>query len=386
MHIVFINYNKFEGNSGIHIHPLANELVQMGHEVTVYLPSEQSTKCSLNDKALYTSRSFNDERMLHNQKGIIFISWTPREIVRKKTINLCTEYKAPYFVHLEDNEEQIIEDSLNIPIEHLSLMEGPILDQMIPENISHPIYYKDFINGSNGVTCIINTLEEFVPKHIPAISFWPACENEIYEITLDRNQQIRKDIGIEQDEYVIFYPGNIHTSNIRDVMELYTAISILNKENRKVKLIRTGQNYVNVDQYIDLNRPYYMEMGECPLSANIKYIAAADIVIQPGKDNNFNHFRFPSKIPMFLASGRPLILGNTNFGEYLTDWKNCVKFVNGDSEELVQKILLLLNAPKLAFEIGKKGRQFALENFCWHKSARIFENFILSNILTTHKI
>jgi glycosyltransferase involved in cell wall biosynthesis len=376
MHLIFINYNIFEGNSGIHIHPLANELVKLGHKVTVFVPASPEKGCTLNNKQLYDIRAFSDHRRLEHKGDIAFIAWTPREIVRKKTVSLAEEYHSPYYVHLEDNEEQIIVDNLKIPWPKLLAANAEELDKIIPENISHPHRYRDFLHHATGVTCIFKTLEEFVPKKTPAITFLPACEDEIFDIPLEHNDEIRKELGIKPDETVIFYPGNMHLSNASDVTALYEAISILNKNGKKVILIRTGQNYTNFDKLIDINNQCFLEMGERPLNENFKYISASDILVQPGSRNNFNNYRFPSKLPMFLASARPLIIGEINIGEFLTDWTNCLKFSQGDPHELAHKISLLIENPNLAIEIGKEGRLFAKENFSWIKSAGILNEFI----------
>ena len=40
----------------------------------------------------------------------------------------------------------------------------------------------------------------------------------------------------------------------------------------------------------------------------------ADVLVQPGESNRFNTHRLPSKLPEFLASGRPVIMPRANLG------------------------------------------------------------------------
>jgi glycosyltransferase involved in cell wall biosynthesis len=380
MHIVFVNYNVFEGNSGLHIHPLANELSLLGHKVTVLLPADFPEKSTLSDTPLYAVQSFSDSNKLDIRDSIVFIAWTPREIVRKKTLRLAKEYNAPYFVHLEDNEEQIILDNLNLSREQLFAIKTKDIKNKISENISHPKKYQDFLKKAKGVTCIINTLEDFIPLNIPRLTFWPSCENDFYKIPLAPVSEVKKELQIDNDAITIFYPGNLHKSNSKEITTLYESISILNNLEKKITLIRTGKNFTDFTKKIDLKMPYFIELGEQTLANNVRYISAANFLIQPGIDNSFNRYRFPSKIPMFLASGRPLIIGDTNFGRYLKDWFNCLKFVKDDPFELAHKITLLIERPLLSQKLGENGRQFAEDTFSWQKSADKLLSFLLKTL------
>lgn len=376
MHVVFINFEEFRGNSGVHIHPIANEFVRHGDKVTVFIPGNRITTSTYGDDFLYEIRLFSDKRRLSHQGDLVFIAWTPRELVRKKTMDLVSEYAAPYFVHLEDNEEKLISDYLGRSFEELIDMDYEDLDKIVPEGLSHPLNYRKFINDAAGASCIISTLEKFVPKKVPAVTFWPACEEAIFKIEEEDKIIQRKKLGVKDSETIIFYPGNMHKSNAREISNLYSAVRLLNEKGKRVTLLRVGQNHAKFSYDIDLKEKYYRELGERSLNENIDYISAADILVQPGADNSFNKYRFPSKLPLFLASGRPVILADSHIGKYLDDWKNCLKFVHGDAQELAHKISLLIDFPKLVSLLGANGRHFAVDNFNWEKSALILKNFI----------
>jgi len=369
MHIVFINYNNFTGNSGLHIHPLANELIKLGNKATVFVPENNPENTEFTTPSLYEVRTFYDISRLSHEGDILFIAWTPREIVRKKTLELSKKYNAPYIIHLEDNEEQIVSDNLKKPFSQLMKKSTEELDKIVPLNLSHPHRYKNFLSSSKGVTCIIDTLEEFVPHHIPAITFWPACEEEVFDLSSELNKVIKEELGIPPNAAVIFYPGNMHASNVREVSELYKAVELVNISGKEVILLRAGTNHVPFELNVDNTTSFYMELGEKPSKQILEYLSIADILIQPGTNNSFNNYRFPSKLPMFLASGRPVITSDTNIGKHLNDWEHCLKFVHGNPEELAHKIKLLMDHKQVAKQIGQNGRLFAKKNFSWKKSA-----------------
>ncbi len=302
---------------------------------------------------------------------MLFVAWTPREIVRKKTLELANEYDAPYIVHLEDNEEQIVSDNLKILYAQLLSESTEELDKIVPLYLSHPHRYKEFLSSSKGVTCIINTLEKFVPHHVPAMTFWPACEEETFEIPVEPNKAMLSELNVPSDATIVFYPGNMHASNVKEVSELYKAVELVNNVGNKVILLRTGTNHVPFESYVNTYASCYIELGEKPASEILDHLhlSAADILVQPGKNSNFNNYRFPSKLPMFLASGRPVVTSDTNIGKHLNDWEHCLKFVNGDPEEIAHKIKILMDYKQVANQIGQNGRSFAKKHFSWQKSA-----------------
>ena len=46
----------------------------------------------------------------------------------------------------------------------------------------------------------------------------------------------------------------------------------------------------------------------------IDLLKSADVFVQPGRPGPFNDYRLPSKLPEFMAVGRPIILPATNVG------------------------------------------------------------------------
>jgi glycosyltransferase involved in cell wall biosynthesis len=102
-------------------------------------------------------------------------------------------------------------------------------------------------------------------------------------------------------------------------------------------------------------------------------VRLADALVQPGRSGPFNDYRFPSKLPEFLATGRPVILPHANIGRYLRDEEECILLNNGDGLEIAAAIELLLGDPELRERVGRGGRAFATANFSWRRSARRLE-------------
>jgi hypothetical protein len=101
----------------VHVHNFANQLVGSGHSVAVAIPNGDDTGSALGGQRYsvlaYPEVDGSWTRVFSN--GLppdVLHAWTPRENVRlfcEKVRALCS---ALLFIHLEDNEELILEANL----------------------------------------------------------------------------------------------------------------------------------------------------------------------------------------------------------------------------------------------------------------------------------
>ncbi|OMQ04697.1 glycosyltransferase family 1 protein [Lawsonia intracellularis] len=373
MHVIFINYGGYLGCSGVHIHFLAQTLTQQGIRCTVYLPVTIKSK-NYFGQADYPIFTHND-LVAHSHTGYfkdsIIHAWTPREVSRKLTIYVVAQTHVPYFVHLEDNEITIMEQMFNKPFIQLQqeALEKPALFKDV--QYCHPLYFQQFLNNATGVTCIINKLEEHVPSHVPRMTFWPACEETFFRLPEKIPESVYKELGFPLNTIFVVYPGNIHEYNKKHVSNLITAIDYVNKKGHSIKLLRCGETAIPMEQLAPPHAlAHIIDLGTPEAHKLHNYISLAHILVQPGCPGDFDDYRFPSKIPLFLASGRPVILPNTNIGLNMTHGKNCLLLKTGSAEEITKYLCLLIENPKIATSIGKQGKQFAYSTFSWEKSAK----------------
>ena len=74
-------------------------------------------------------------------------------------------------------------------------------------------------------------------------------------------------------------------------------------------------------------------------------LAAADVLVQPGGPSPFNDYRFPSKLPDFLACGKPVVLPATNIGRHLADGEEALLLRRGDAAEIFEAVRRLAGDP-----------------------------------------
>ena len=373
VHILFVICRDFGGNSGIHTFHLANHMAQRGVDCTVAVPSDPfSVETFGSPKFEVIQYRQVRDRFLRDAPFDLIHAWTPRENTRRITQDLVKRFRVPYLVHLEDNEDVITGDILGEGSCWSKWLRTAVLD-VHPKGgyFSHPRRYKCFLDQASGVTLIFQTLADFVPSRINNITFWPSCEPEFFDIPSEVSPEAKARFGINPEDMVIGYPGNIHRTNLAEVATLYEAVSLARGRGLPLTLLRAGAGAEKLPSELRTleQKKWVVELGEIGSRQMYSLIEAADALVQPGQANLYNNYRFPSKLPMFLASGRPVILPPANLASYLTPEENCIILEHGTPAEIVSHLERLWQSGPLARKLGQGGRQFAARNFSWTKSA-----------------
>lgn len=382
MRVVFINYGSFNSNSGGHIANFANSVVRAGHLAAVCAAGDPESIGELVYPHFFV---FPHEAVDFDPHSIIacggdFIgpertilhAWTPRENVRLLVEALRAQGVNNYFVHMEDNEEFLAAANLGMTTAGLRSLAPERLPNPYPSSLSHPSRYKLFLAAATGVTAIVCPLREFVSSETPFHVLEPGVDSERFgeELPPGRAESLRAELGIAPDEAVCVYHGNMHPANQREIFSLYTAIMILNRRGRRVCLIRTGKDYVNgLDlSYADLKSDRVINLGFLDHARLLEILKLADFFVQPGTSNMFNDYRFPSKLPEFLARGRPVILPATNLGLRMRDGVDAILLRRGDGSEIADRVEQILDDRALAARLGANARRFALAQLNWDRN------------------
>jgi glycosyltransferase involved in cell wall biosynthesis len=118
-----------------------------------------------------------------------------------------------------------------------------------------------------------------------------------------------------------------------------------------------------------------MELGPIGWREVPDYLALADAFVQPGACDDFNRYRLPSKLPEFLAMGRPTIVPHCNIGHDLTHGENALLLEQGNAIEIMARVEDLLGDRELAGRLGEGARRFALEELSWRDNAAALGEF-----------
>ena len=397
MRLLFILYHDMSCNSAQHVQALAAELAQSGYEssclcvphrapsclVTLYSPPDSPQNTQKSKTSDFGLRTLNFEL----EPPDIIIAWTPRENVRRAALAVLRHHpRARLVIHLEDNEDSLTARYLGIPTSALRWLRpwNPLawrrLRALRGLPLSLPWRMRRFLRRADAVSMVAPELAAFVPPGKPSACFAPGFDESLFLAPLPPRDEARASLGVPADAAVLAYTGNIHRGNADDMATLYAMLPLLAERlgpTRPVILLRTGENHAGsaFDALVDGTAPFVRELGFVPRERLPLVLAAADVLVQPGGPGEFNDYRFPSKLPDYLASGRPVILGRANLGCRLP--ANAAMILDAPTPAaMADAAAALLADPARAASIGAAGRAWALENLRWSHAAESFSRIL----------
>jgi glycosyltransferase involved in cell wall biosynthesis len=333
--VLLVSHADLGDGGGLHVSAIAVGLAARGYAPVVAFPSRPrgatngAIRVVTHRDAVAGRFSFPDGEPVD-----LVHAFTPRAAVRR----VVRATRCAYVVHLEDNDA--------------AMVDGTSAAQR-----------DEFVGRSAGVTAVIERLLELKPPDVPGAVVWPGFEESI--LTPDQSPaDVRRELGISSSEIVLFYNGNVHETNLANVRELYRAVGLLRREGLPAVLVRSGWNFVPAHYLPDLDGAL-TELSWVDRRHIPNLLGCADVLVQPGAPGDVDDYRFPSKVPEFLASGRPVVLPRTNIGLELRDGEEALVLASGGAEEIARRVTELVGDPRRAEAIGGAGRAFALRELRW---------------------
>lgn len=376
--VLFLLPGTFAANHALHVASLANELAAAGHRCAVAVRGDLSTleHHAAPRFAALTHAEALAHRFPDGRGADVVHAWTTRETVRALAEKLRVEHGCRVVVHLEDNEQEILAQTLGRRIDELEQLPVAELDRLVPSDLSHPLRSREFLARADGITIIADPLRTFVPAGKRCLTLWPAADERFfYPRPLPTDFRRLLDPG--PGATVLFYHGNVHAANAAEVRELYAAVADLNAGGHPTTLIRTGLDAVDfLGADAARFRPHVLELGQILHHRHLPpLMALADLFVQPGAPDAFNDYRFPSKLPEFFALGRPVVLPRTNLGARVRHGIDAYVLDRADAAGIADAVRTLRADPALAERLARGAVTFAAENFSWRRSAQALASF-----------
>jgi glycosyltransferase involved in cell wall biosynthesis len=374
MNALFVLYGTLESNSAVHVHHFANHLVARGWDCVVAVPRGPLAVPALD--ARYRTMRFRKgpslrKAFVNGQGPDVVHAWTPREIVREFCQALRTHYEFALFVHLEDNEECLLERMLGRSVAQLRRDPRAV----VPQSLSHPVRYHEFLGQAQGVTVIVEPLEEFVPEGVPRLVLWPGADRERFH-PMERDPAFAASLGIPADALVLGYTGNVHPANAREVRSVYLAAALLSREGLPAIVVRTGKDACRFLGEDDAwARPFSIELGRVDYGLMPRVLALADVLVQPGKADRFNTYRFPSKLPEYLAMGKPVITPRANIGLKMEHERDALVYPTVDALQIVEAVTRVVREQGLRQTLSRGALEFARTHLSWPREAERLHRF-----------
>jgi len=378
--ILYVLHHDFTANSAAQVHALANHLIQLGHCCAVAVPQNKATVSSLGSPR-FVPLDFSELEEIpgcfrNGRPPDIVHAWTPRESVRVFAEAVRARYPSCHlFVHLEDNEWHILERFTGRSLRSLKQLSTEELDRVVPPHCSHPERAVFFMGQATGITVIIDRLRELAPESVPTIELWPSAPEDLF-FPRPRRPEDRRHLGIPRSNTVLVYTGNIHAANAQEMRSLYLAVAILNREGHPTTLVRAGRDFcrfLGPDE--SWARAHSVELGQVHHRDIPALLALADVLVQPGRPDPFNDYRFPSKIPEFLSVGRPVILPRANVGLHMRHGEDAWLLDDANGLAVADAVRRIMEDPPLYDRLAEGGMRFFRERLSWAKSAQKLSSF-----------
>jgi len=197
-------------------------------------------------------------------------------------------------------------------------------------------------------------------------------------------QEARGKMGMERDAPCVGYQGNIRKHE--GIEYLIEAASHLVKQVPNVHFLIVGDGPAK-EQLVDLARSSgllerFSFVGQVAYESVPTYIACMDVCVVPRNRARFQKTGISSlKLREYLACGRPVVGSDiTGVGDVLREANAGMAVTPENTRELAEAIIGLLQDKALRGQMGKNGREYAVENLSWDATARkltrVYENVV----------
>ncbi len=198
---------------------------------------------------------------------------------------------------------------------------------------------------SDKIICVSNAVKknliEKYPHCMNRITVLYNCIDASFFDTISDRQIIRNKFGFNSDDKIILFAGRI--SRIKGVDTLINAFVKISLLNENVKLILLGQaEDINISEAI---KGFEKQILVIPPVKHIgEFYQASDLVVLPSRIDPFPYVMLETG-----AMKKPFIGGDTGgISEFIEDGVNGILIEPGNSDQLADKIIFLINNPEQA--------------------------------------
>lgn len=249
-----------------------------------------------------------------------------------------------------------------------------------------PLFYNDWVGrrlaplGCNGVIAISNYIaEKYARHHVPCLvvpSVYNFCNTTI-PVSPRKN---------EDGQFVALYAGTCKAGDGFD--RLCDAIKIASSRGCPIHLDVVGTDGLSgpaaqqrqICEQDTMLRTRVRFLGRVSDEAYPKVLSSAHCLVLPRPDSQIARAAFPTRLPEFLATGRPVLTTDVPDVPRYLDADVHAEIVPGDTPKALSKGLLSLwKDPERATRIGLAGQQRCREVFDYRWHTEKLYTFLLEN-------
>lgn len=232
---------------------------------------------------------------------------------------------------------------------------------------------------------IITVSQEFIEEVIGRTQI---SRDKIVLVPNTVHQSFYKDAVIDnlivdsyKNDFVILYLGD--TGLRRGLQTAIESLLILKEKIPNVKLVIVGISSTDPilkQQVIDLKLENYVDFkGWQDVTLFPSYIVASAVCISPLHRNIQHDVAYANKLFQYMSFGKPVLVSDAIAQKNLIEKTNSgLVHLEKNAQDFADKVLQLCADPALRDRLGRNGKQFVEEEFCWEKTSEkliaLYEN------------
>lgn len=185
--------------------------------------------------------------------------------------------------------------------------------------------------------------------------------------------EARAKLGIDPNAKIIGYLGG-HTPDLDLLIEPMVRLS---QSMPQLRLMLIGN--LEAHMYARFRQRGLEEKlivpGWVPWEHMSLHLAAADVFVLTMRKNTYNEYRCPGKIGDYMAAGRPLLASDVGEVRHIVREGGFGFCWDNSTTDFIDKLMLILNEPRLADEMGCRARQMAEGVYSWRVRGVQMETF-----------
>ena len=381
MNICFVTpeYFPISGGTGAYVYYLSQYLQKLGHNVHVVARNSKDSEDVIDGVDVHYRRGNGNAitrywrfarsaskkikevnkkiglDIIHANLPLVPSFAIPKESARALVCTVHSTWKGEAIVTKRDNPKNL----------------NPNEKMMLRFNFMLRSYEKKLMDRSDALIAVSKyTVDELT-------ELYGINEEKIYVIYngVDINKfkprtnktELRQEFGLEEKQKIILFVGRLYHRKGLEIL-LHSIPPVL-QEFSDVKFVISGTGFKEKEESLrKLAKTLDIEehvtfLGYVPDEKLPFLYSASDVFVLPAIYENF-----PFAILEAQAAGLPVI--STKVGgipEFLVDNENGFLITHGDSTELTQRVLTLLQNPELAKEMGARGRKLIEDKLSWRR-------------------
>lgn len=397
MNIVMVSYMDFTGPGVMHMFHFANGLVRRGHNVLFLVNGRADSVRTMEEKPLFAIREIAFDGLALHKKVLrdverfhphIVHVWTPRNVPARVGLELKYRFQTRLIIHYEDDEDDIFRRNESDYFRFLTFG----LDTLHhPEKWVwvHPYTYHWVNVYADALTVISAEYARHLHERwqIPAWLLMPGVDLTRFTPSLLPDEALIRRHHLE-GRRILVYGGSI--ASFYEFDTILEAIRLIHDRHPDVLVMQYGRNFMQqtIDSFLKEHRltDNFLFLGLIAHHDVTRYLSLGEIMLQPGQNTIFNRHRLPSKIPEYMAMGKPVITFSCGIGEQFTHLDHVWKLTEGTPEELANALNTLLDNEELRRTLSYGARRRAEELFSWDRSVERLISFYQAVMLDPRKI